>query len=270
VACPSKAKQLLPAVRYRRSVTESIASADQHLDVERQRFDRLDALRAVAILWMAAFHFCFDLNYFRLTHQNFYSDPLWTVQRACIVTLFVLCAGFGQAIALDQGQPWSRFWRRWVQVAGCAVLVSLGSLWMFPRSFISFGVLHCLAVLLIVVRMTARAGRWLWPLGLIPILVPHLVRNAFFDTRWTNWVGLITHKPITEDFVPVLPWLGVAWWGLAAGLWVLAKRREWVTGPLPDVLKPLATLGRWSLSFYMLHQPVLLGLLAAVIALRKS
>jgi peptidoglycan/LPS O-acetylase OafA/YrhL len=29
--------------------------------------------------------------------------------------------------------------------------------------------------------------------------------------------------------------------------------------PLP--LRPLAALGRWSLSFYMLHQPVLIGLI---------
>ena len=28
------------------------------------RFDRLDALRGVAIVWMAVFHFCFDLAYF--------------------------------------------------------------------------------------------------------------------------------------------------------------------------------------------------------------
>ena len=42
----------------------------------------------------------------------------------------------------------------------------------------------------------------------------------------------------------------------------------WVTGALPAVLAPLATLGRWSLSFYMLHQPVLFGVLAGATALR--
>jgi len=34
--------------------------------------------------------------------------------------------------------------------------------------------------------------------------------------------------------------------------------------PLPAAFKPLAMLGRWSLSYYMLHQPVLLGGLMAV------
>ncbi|HEY8706978.1 MAG TPA: heparan-alpha-glucosaminide N-acetyltransferase domain-containing protein, partial [Burkholderiaceae bacterium] len=77
-------------------------------------------------------------------------------------------------------------------------------------------------------------------------------------------------KPVTEDYVPVLPWLGVMWWGLATGQWVLARRRAWVTGALPERLQPLAVLGRWSLSFYMLHQPVLIGLLMAWLALRRS
>ncbi len=39
--------------------------------------------------------------------------------------------------------------------------------------------------------------------------------------RALNWLGLITRKPVTEDYVPLLPWLGVVWWGgcraLAAG-----------------------------------------------------
>jgi len=239
------------------------------LDAKRQRFDRLDALRAIAIIWMAIFHFSFDLNHFGFTRQDFYTDPFWTWQRNCIVSLFMFCAGFGQAIALDQRQAAARFWRRWMQVAGCAVLVSIGSMSIFPRSFISFGVLHCIALALIVMRLSAGGGRVLWLLGLLALLAPQFVQHTWFDTRWTNWVGLVTHKPVAEDYVPLLPWLGVMWWGLAAGQWVLAHRRCWVTDALPSRLQPLAVLGRWSLSFYMLHQPVLFAVLTGVVALRR-
>ena len=83
-----------------------------------------------------AVHFCFDLNYFGLFdhRHNFHRDPQWTLQRICIVSLFLFCAGLAQAVALQSGQGWPRFWRRWAQVAGCAVLVSLGSMLMFPQS----------------------------------------------------------------------------------------------------------------------------------------
>jgi len=86
------------------------------------RFDRLDALRGVAIVWMALFHLCFDLNHFGFwtPKQAFTADPFWTTQRTAIVSLFLFCAGMGQAIALEQGQSWARFWRRWAQIAACA------------------------------------------------------------------------------------------------------------------------------------------------------
>ncbi len=226
-----------------------------------RRFERLDALRGLAVVWMALFHFGFDLAYFRITQQNFYADPFWTGQRSAIVTLFLLCAGVGQAVAFEQGQVWPRFWRRWLQIAACALLVSLGSWWIFPRSFVSFGVLHGLAAMLLIVRLSSGWGVWLWPLGLAALLLPPWLAHPFFDSRATNWVGLVTRRPTTEDYVPLLPWLGVMWWGLAAGRWMLANRRPWLTGPLPAGLRPLAALGRWSLVFYMLHQPVLIGLI---------
>ncbi|MDE2564717.1 MAG: DUF1624 domain-containing protein [Burkholderiales bacterium] len=234
-----------------------------------ERYPRLDALRGIAIVWMAAFHFSFDLNTFHFLQpfQDFYADPFWTRQRICIVSLFLLCAGLGQATALDGRPGWprldARFWRRWGQIAGCAVLVSLGSAWMFPRSWISFGVLHGIALMLIAARLAAPLRGGLWPLGALAIALPQWVAHPFFDSRWTDWVGLVTHKPVTEDYVPLLPWLGVMLWGLAAGQWLLARRRAWLAGPLPRAAAPLALLGRWSLTFYMLHQPLLIGALLA-------
>jgi uncharacterized membrane protein len=206
-----------------------------------QRFDRLDALRGLAIVWMALFHFAFDLNHFGLLEpaQNFYRDPFWTVQRATIVTLFMSAAGLSLAVALDAGQPWPRFWRRWAQIAGCAILVSAGSALMFPKSWISFGVLHGFAVMLVLARAAAPLRGGLWPLGALCLALPWLVQHPWFDTRWTNWVGLVTRKPVTEDYAPVLPWLGVMLWGLAAGQWLLARRRALLAGALPRALAPL-------------------------------
>lgn len=229
------------------------------------RFDRIDALRGAAIVWMAVYHFAFDLNFFGLLEprQNFYRDPFWTTQRTVIVSLFLFCAGLGQAVALEAGQGWPRFWRRWAQVAACALLVSLGSAWMFPKSWISFGVLHGMAVMLVLARLLAPLRGGLWLLGLAAVLLPQLIRHPFFDGPWTHWVGLVTRKPVTEDWVPVLPWLGVMLWGLAAGQWLLRRRRDLLAGAVAAPLRPLAVLGRWSLSFYMLHQPVLIGGLMA-------
>lgn len=234
------------------------------------RFDRIDALRGIAIVWMALFHFGFDLNHFGLLtpRQNFHGDPLWTVQRTCIVSLFLFCAGLGQAVALQQGQRWPRFWKRWAQVAACALLVTLGSYQMFPRSYIAFGVLHGIAVMLIVTRLSAGWGRGLWLAGALALALPHLVAHPFFDARFLSWTGLVTHKPITEDYVPVLPWIALMWWGLAAGQWLLAHRPGWLSGAVPSAARPLAALGRWSLSFYMLHQPLLIGAVMLWVHLR--
>jgi len=230
-----------------------------------QRFPRIDALRGMAIVWMAVFHFCFDLNHFGmlLPKQNFYVDPFWTQQRTAIVSLFLFTAGLAQAVAHDSGQGWPRFWRRWMQIAGCAVLVSAGSALMFPKSWISFGILHGIALMLIGARLAAPLGAWLWPLGLVLILLPQWIQHPAFDTRWTNWVGLVTRKPVSEDYAPVVPWLGVMLWGLAAGQWLLSRRRDVLAGSVPKAAQGLALLGRWSLGFYMLHQPVLIGVLLA-------
>jgi uncharacterized membrane protein len=243
----------------------------EHVLPAQRRFDRLDALRGFAVLWMAAYHFCFDLNHLRLLQprQSFTTDPFWTWQRGCIVTLFVFCSGLALAVALHQGQNWPRFWRRWAQVALCALLVSAGSALMFPKSWIVFGVLHGLAVMLVLARLLAVGlpGRPLWwgSLGVLALVLPLLLEHRFFDTPYTHWVGLVTRPPVTEDWVPLLPWLGVLLLGLASGhVWLRSRQpglAQPLAGPLSPVLRPLAVLGRWSLSFYMLHQPVLLGVL---------
>jgi uncharacterized membrane protein len=236
------------------------------------RYVLVDALRGVAIVWMTLFHFSFDLNHFAYFKANFYADPFWTWQRSAIVSVFLFCAGFSQAVAVQQGQSWARFWRRWGQVALAAVLVTVGSYAMYPQSFIYFGVLHGMALMLIVARLTAHYGVWLWLMGVVALLMPWAA--SYLHAGWLgaevlnmpalNWLGLISRKPVTEDYVPLLPWLAVIWWGVATGTWVLKSRPKWLARSVAPSMYPLAVLGRWSLSYYLLHQPVLIGLLMLI------
>ena len=234
-----------------------------------QRYDTIDAVRGVAIVWMTAFHFCFDLTHFGFIRQDFYNDPFWTWQRTAIVSLFLFCAGLSQAVAVYQQQSATRFWRRWAQVAGCALLVTAGSYFVFPNTFIYFGVLHGIALMLLIVRFSAGWGRWLWLAGAVAVAARFVAVDVhgawpaadFLNAKPWNWLGLVDRKPVTEDYVPLVPWLGVMWWGTASGQWLLAHRRDLLIRALPRAAGPLAWLGRWSLSWYMLHQPVLFGIL---------
>ena len=250
------------------------------------RLDRLDALRGLAMVWMTVFHFCFDLSYLRIWRQDFYSDPLWLWQRTAIVSLFLLCAGMGQAVALAQQVPLQRFVRRWSVVAGCALLVSLGSYLVFPQSYIYFGVLHGMAVMLLLLRGLRTAPAWLVAaLAVVYIALPPAYRSIAADlpadlvqalnSKALSILGLVTHKPRTEDYVPLLPWLGVMLLGLLAGRHCFGRSSHqglasWWQQPAHS--KPvgfLAWLGRRSLPYYMLHQLVLLGGLMLVVQLLR-
>jgi uncharacterized membrane protein len=155
-------------------------------------------------------------------------------------------------------------------VAGAALLVTAGSLLMFPKSFIYFGVLHGIAVMLVVARCTVGWGRWLWPLGALAMVAPWVASSLIsqnsalelLNAPGLNWLGLISRKPIAEDYVPLMPWLGVLWWGVAAGQWVMRNRPGWlgtVASSEGRVGRGAAMLGRWSLSYYLVHQPFMIG-----------
>jgi uncharacterized membrane protein len=226
----------------------------------RQRLPAIDALRGAAIVAMIAYHFCFDLTVFGLSGADFYRDPFWIGARGLIVTSFLLLAGISLVLAHRDAVPASRFWRRWLEIAAAAALVSAGSYLMFPRSFIYFGILHGIAASLLLARPLAAYPMAALAVGIAAIVVGNTVALPFFDAPLASVVGLTTRKPPTEDYVPLLPWCGVVLVGIAAGH-ALARRRFALLAPLDRAPRWLAWLGRHSLPVYLVHQPVLLGAL---------
>ena len=77
----------------------------------------------------------------------------------------------------------------------------------------------------------------------------------------------MTAKPVTEDYVPLFPWTGVLLIGIAAGHWLM-RERFGPLAPLGRVPAALRWLGRHSLVVYLVHQPLLIGLLWLALRMR--
>lgn len=232
-----------------------------------RRVPSLDQARGIAIVAMVAYHFCFDLRYFGLLRANFEYDLRWLTARTLILSSFLAIAGVS-AVLTERALPGSRRWLRHVGViAGAAVLVSAGSWLMFPQTWIWFGVLHGIAVSLVLAHPLVRRPRVAVLAGVAVIVLGLTLHDAAFDNRMLGWLGFMTAKPPTEDYVPLFPWTGVLLLGIAAGHF-LARTRFAALRWLDRAPKVLGRLGRHSLAVYLVHQPILIGALWLALRLR--
>jgi len=213
---------------------------------------------------MIAYHFAFDLRYFRVTRSDFEHDPFWLAARAAILSSFLLLAGASLVLAQRNRPSLAHFWRHIAIIAGCALLVSAGSYAMFPQTFIWFGVLHVIAASLIVAQPLVDAPRTALGVGVAIVVAGATISHPAFDNRTWGWLGFMTAKPSTEDYVPLFPWAGLVFFGIAVAH---AASRIRASGRRPRVEPPrwLAWAGRHSLAIYMVHQPLLIGTLWLVL-----
>ncbi|MGL4323863.1 MAG: DUF1624 domain-containing protein [Beijerinckiaceae bacterium] len=226
----------------------------------------LDVMRGIAVVAMIIYHFTWDLSFFRYISADVATSPGWSLFAKSIAASFLFLAGVSFALATRHGFDRIGFRKRLIMIAVAALAVSIGTAYAMPHAPVFFGILHCIAASSLLLLPFRQRPAWmaLGAAGLI-FIAPILFASAAFDGKGLAWLGLNVTPLSTVDHVPLLPWSG--WALLGFGL-----MRLFLTSPAsahwaawqPRSLLPRGLIfsGRHSLAIYLIHQPLLMGLLS--------
>ncbi len=159
--------------------------------------------------------------------------------------------------------------RRAAQVLGAALLVSLATLVALGDEYVRFGILHCIGVAMLLAPAFVRLGAWNLLLGAGAIAAGLAIRDE--PLGGPDGIALVLGFAIDGeggvDRYPLLPWFGLVLIGLALGrLLYPGGARGRLAARLPDppprALDLAGAPGRHALPVYLVHQPVLIPLVA--------
>ena len=225
------------------------------------RLPWIDAARGAAILAMIVYHFSWDLRFFGFIAADVTGDPGWRMFARSIAGTFLALVGVSLVLATRRGLDRSRFLRRLGIVAAAAVAVTAATRLAMPDSYVFFGILHAIAVSSVLGLAFVRA-----PLPVVIaasifcFVAPALLSGPTFDAPPLLWLGLSTYTPRSNDYVPVFPWFGVVLAGIGLVRLVRLVRPGWLQLLVRPAPRQLVWAGRHSLAIYLLHQPILIGL----------
>ncbi|MFD2239032.1 heparan-alpha-glucosaminide N-acetyltransferase [Aureimonas populi] len=232
------------------------------------RIDLLDVARGIALIAMLVYHFTWDLEFFGYLPAGTAGTGGWRIFARGIASSFLLLVGISFILAHLDGVKPRPFGKRMAQVAAGAGAVTVATFVATPQSFVFFGILHQIAVASVIALVFLRLPAALIALvGAAIIALPAFFATDLMNPRWLAWIGFAAREPLSNDLVPIFPWTGIVLLGMAfskialrAGLW--QRLSAWKAAGRPSRL--LATIGRHSLAFYLVHQPVSIAIVAAV------
>jgi uncharacterized membrane protein len=228
------------------------------------RLPGIDVLRGIAVGAMIIFHFAWDLRFFGLIETNISQHPFWANFARAIAGSFLILSGISLVLLTRDGFDREKFLRRLGIIGGAALLVTVATFFSMPKSFIFFGILHCIALSSVLalpflrLPMLVTAG-----VAVVVFALPLVFTHPVFDIPWLQWTGLGMILPFTNDYVPVFPWFALALAGVVIGKLIVQSPPVWLQDKPEGALAFTAKAGRLSLPIYLLHQPMLMALIGA-------
>ncbi len=208
------------------------------------RWRFIDQLRGIAVILMVFFHLSYDLHLFGHIEIDPFTNLFWYGLPRVIVFLFLICVGMSLKASYSKKINWKKFWKRFAKLSLAALAVSISTYFLFPDRWIYFGTLHCIALCSLFALPLLRQPK-------LALAVAILLLATDFAGYRIPWIKL---EHSSMDYIPIFPWIAVVWLGFFLYEMGLQKVK------MPS-FRLLELLGAYSLPIYLLHQPLLFGIL---------
>lgn len=245
---------------------------------DNRRICMLDELRGIAIIAMIIYHTLYSMTFiFKL---KFSYNLLWHAQKfqPFIPILFISLCGIVCSFSHNN-------MKRGIKIFAIAIAITIVTAVFMPSVTIIFGILHFLGIALILYSLTekcldkipAHIGAMLTltlfiifyniPYGYIGFksLFYFKLPSQLYSYYPLFIIGLPTSNFSSGDYFPLIPNIFLFLLGIYIGKTIKEKG-------LPEFMykrlcPPLDFLGKHSLLIYIVHQPVIIGILYVIISL---
>ena len=232
------------------------------MESSRRRIEIIDALRGLSVVLMVIHHLLYNIWIFLDGPRWLFTNPVFDVLHYIFAGLFIFLSGVSSRFSRDNK-------KRGAFVLIFAVIITYITVRIINMP-IWFGILHLLGFSMVFYGLTYKIWNFI-PKIIAPVIyIAGIIFSVYAlsymqltsDIVWIRdglWImGWRQVGYVSRDYFPILPWIFVFLLGTWAG-WYIRERK------LPSrfySIKPpfFPAVGRKALFIYLLHQPVLYGL----------
>ena len=243
-------------------------------ELRKPRVRLIDEIRGADVILMLIFHAYYDLVYIFGVRPPRGVAVFMAHLQPVIAMTFIVLAGISCRFSRDNR-------RRGIRVLCLGLALSAVTLFAIPSEAIYFGILHFMGAAMILFRLLGPLLDKPEPVpgfltSLLLFLVLYNLPNGTvgfarlvtipLPASWYAGHALLPlgFGGMGSDYFPLLPWIFLFFAGSYLG--VLIERGVFPTFVYRSVCPPLGWLGQKTLWVYMLHQPVIYGVLWLVFA----
>lgn len=221
------------------------------------RIHLLDFIRGVAIIGMVAYHTAFNLTVFYDIDSSFLETKVIVVIRTIIALTFIIIAGISTNLSRQSKL-------NGLKVVGAALVVSMVTFLVTPELTVRFGILHFMGAAMLIAALCKKAldaipRKIALPLFAALFLITKYLFPISVDSEYLFPLGLITSDFMSSDYYPLIPWIFAFFFGTYLAEPLLKNQApQWIYHFKCPIVN---FFGRHALWIYLIHQPLLYGLM---------